>query len=282
MKIIWTEPAVCDLENVKAYICYDSQFYASIFIEKMGKAVEKLTEFQHSRIFLLNWTTEHGGYDAKNLFIVHCLDIYILTQTLIHFKNEAFKNNIPRLVIDHDQDGDAIKDLEDILEGARKDKANQPKYQSVYYVGGYPPDHEGVCTDVIWRSFKNAGFNLKEMVDQDIRRNIKAYSRVGARPDPNIDFRRVPNLVVFFTRHATVLTTKLIPNDQENLKTWQGGDVVVFGKPLDHIGIVSDIRRGDGIPYLIHNASPYTKEEDIIPFWNDYISKIIGHYRWPK
>lgn len=190
--------------------------------------------------------------------------------------------NIPRLEIDYDQDGDGIKDLDDILEGARKDAENKPNYRSAYYSGGYPPDNEGVCTDVIWRAFKNAGYNLKDMVDKDIRKNMGAYPRVGTRPDPNIDFRRVPNLESFFKRNAAVLTTELISNDVENLKDWQGGDIVVFGKPLDHIGIVSDIRREDGIPYMVHNAGPYTKEEDAILYWHENISDISGHYRWPK
>ena len=190
--------------------------------------------------------------------------------------------DIPRLVTDHDEDNDGIKDLADILEGARKDAANKPVYRDAYYTGGYPPDSEGVCTDVIWRAFKNAGYNLKALVDQDIRKNIKAYPRVRSKPDPNIDFRRVANLVVFFRRHATILTTDLIPDNVANLKVWQGGDIVAFGKPLEHIGIVSDIRRRDGVPYMIHNCSPYTVEADAILSWHQYCAKIVGHYRWPR
>ncbi len=197
-------------------------------------------------------------------------------------EDDTFRNSIPKVEIDHDQDGDGLKDMADIVEGARKDAANKPSYRSAYYSGGYPPDHEGVCTDVVWRAFKNAGYNLKNMVDQDIKSNTKAYPRVENRPDPNIDFRRVPNLVVFFNRKGTVLTTRIIPYDLENLKEWQAGDIVVFDKPVEHIGIVSDLRRPDGVPYLIHNAGPYTKEEDALLYWNDHISKIIGHYRWPK
>ena len=189
---------------------------------------------------------------------------------------------IPRLSIDHDEDGDGLPDLEDILEGARKDAANKPAYRDAYYRGGYPPDNEGVCTDVIWRAFGNAGYDLKKMVDEDIRRNVRAYPRVGGHPDPNIDFRRVANLTSFFQRKAGVLTTRLTPNDPRNLGAWQGGDIVAFGRPLYHIGIVSDIRRPDGVPYMIHNASPYTREEDAILSWHKNISKIAGHYRWPK
>lgn len=190
--------------------------------------------------------------------------------------------NIPKLEIDHDQDNDGINDLDDILEGARKDAENKPQYRSAYYSGGYPPGDEGVCTDVIWRAFRNAGYNLKDMVDKDIEKNMRAYPRVETRQDPNIDFRRVPNLVSFFKRNAQVLTTELIPHDVQNLGKWQGGDIVVFGRPLEHIGIVSDIRRKDGVPYMVHNAGPYTREEDAILYWHEKHSRIIGHYRWPK
>ena len=43
-----------------------------------------------------------------------------------------------------------------------------PVYKSAYYVGGYPPATEGVCTDVVWRAFKEAGYDLKKMIDADI------------------------------------------------------------------------------------------------------------------
>jgi len=78
----------------------------------------------------------------------------------------------------------------------------------------------------------------------DARRGYKAaplgLSTGGGAPDPNIDFRRVPNLVVLFKKKAAVLTTDLEPGNVENLKEWQGGDIVVFAAPHEHIGIVSD------------------------------------------
>ena len=56
--------------------------------------------------------------------------------------------------------------------GARKDAEIHPRYNGAYYDGGYPPDDIGVCTDVIWRAFKNAGYNLKDMVDNDISKRL--------------------------------------------------------------------------------------------------------------
>jgi toxin ParE1/3/4 len=45
MKLIWTEPAVVDLENIKAYIAHDSELYAAVLVEKIIKATEKLRDF---------------------------------------------------------------------------------------------------------------------------------------------------------------------------------------------------------------------------------------------
>ncbi len=45
MKIVWTEPALCDLEGIRDYIRKDSEFYARRFVEKIFTAVEKLGAF---------------------------------------------------------------------------------------------------------------------------------------------------------------------------------------------------------------------------------------------
>lgn len=184
---------------------------------------------------------------------------------------------VERIEINSDKDNDGKLDLDDILEGARIDADNMPVYKSAYYQGGYPPENEGVCTDVVWRAFWNAGYNLKAMVDKDIKEHTEDYPNVK-KPDPNIDFRRVKNLYVFFKKYSSNLTLELKPNDIENLKEWQGGDIVTFSNP-DHIAIISDKRRPDGIPYIVHNAGPYTREADDLLIW---MPNITGHFRYPK
>lgn len=213
-------------------------------------------------------------------FIVFQKDTNILSEKGI-LDNEC-KLNIPKISSTTDYDNDGIVDSEAILNGARIDAENKPTYISNYYSGGYPPDDEGVCTDVIWRALKNAGYMLKDLVDEDIANNISLYPRVEEKPDKNIDFRRVANLIIYFDRHAIQLTTELIPNDIQNLIQWQAGDIVVFDKPSEHIGIISDKRNSEGIPYMIHNCSPYTREADEILYWDNNISKLIRHYRLSK
>ena len=171
--------------------------------------------------------------------------------------------------IDYDNDG--IDDYTDILQGAKTEAENKPTYKSAYYSGGYPPDNEGVCTDVIWRALKNAGYTLKDMVDKDIKENTDKYPRVAGKPDPNIDFRRAPNLKVYFERNHIVLTT-----DLAKIEEWQPGDIVVFGST--HIGIISDKRNEKGIPYLIHNGGQPIREEDFLETYDKY-EPISGHFR---
>jgi len=220
--------------------------------------------------------------------LVHLLNAWTkpmkpLAQSIIPIlrttQTQKIKIEVPRVLSGYDQDSDGIDDLDDILLGARAEAERRPSYKNAYYKGGYPPSKEGVCTDVIWRAFKEAGYNLKAMVDHDIKSNVRAYPRVERKPDPNIDFRRVPNLTSFFKRHATELPIKVQPGNVKNLELWQGGDIVVFSKPYPHIGIVSDKRRDDGVPLLIHNGGPYATENDYLTSWP---SPISNHFRFPK
>ena len=106
-----------------------------------------------------------------------------------------------------------------------------------------------------------------ELLSADIEKNPAAYGI--EKPDKSIDFRRVKNLRVYFERTAVSLTC-----DVSDISEWQGGDIVVFKK---HIGIVSDKRNKNGVPFVIHHASPFQRyyEEDILERRND----ITGHYR---
>jgi uncharacterized protein YijF (DUF1287 family) len=186
---------------------------------------------------------------------------------------------IPNISCPIDKDNDGTDDLKDIVAGAKAEVKRAPQYRSAYYQGGFPPATEGVCTDVVWRAMKDAGYDLKALVDKDIRDNLSMYPRIAGKPDPNIDFRRVPNLIVFFRRYGTELTKEIKPGDVANLSEWQPGDIVTFDNPHEHIAIVSDKRRKDGVPYILHNAGPTASETDQLLSW---LSKISGHFRFPK
>ena len=206
------------------------------------------------------------------LFLILGITIacYILYKTnKKSYTSEDF--GIETLISKTDYDNDGIDDYTDILQGAKIEAKNKPKYKSAYYAGGYPPESEGVCTDVIWRALKNAGYLLKDMVDEDIKNNVSEYPRVNGKPDPNIDFRRVSNLKIYFDRNQISLST-----DLSKISEWQPGDIVTFG--TTHIGIISDKRNSKGIPYLIHNTGQPFREEDVLELYGKN-EQISGHYR---
>lgn len=184
-----------------------------------------------------------------------------------HKKYDNSDFGITAYISPADKDSDGTDDQTDILNGARKYVSRRPKYKSKYYSSGYPDDNYGVCTDVVAFALKSAGYDLMELLSADIEKNPAVYGI--EKPDKSIDFRRVKNLRVYFERTAVSLTC-----DVSDISEWQGGDIVVFKK---HIGIVSDKRNKNGVPFVIHHASPLQRyyEEDILERRND----ITGHYR---
>ncbi|WOO87598.1 DUF1287 domain-containing protein [Mollicutes bacterium LVI A0039] len=208
------------------------------------------------------------------LLIIFVMGVYVL-YVLNYIKHKSYTNEyfgieVVESTIDYDHDG--IGDYQDILDGAKQTVINRVEYKSAYYEGGYPPEDEGVCTDVIWRSLNNAGYDLKALVDADIAANIEAYPRIDGKPDPNIDFRRVPNLHVFLERNTVSLTT-----DIRQTEEWMPGDIVIFSD--NHIAIVSDVRNSKGIPFIIHNGNQYRREDDTLEVL-DLIKGVTGHYRF--
>ena len=178
-----------------------------------------------------------------------------------YFGIEAYQSKI-------DKDNDGIDDQTDILNNVRNYIATKPKYESKYYADGYPDDGYGVCTDVVAFGLRGAGYDLRELVNEDIKNNPDKYN-IEVK-DKNIDYRRVKNLLIYFQNNSINLTT-----DINDIKNWQGGDIVVFST---HIGIVSDKRNKKGIPYVIHYERPYQEEyeEDIL---NSRKNDIKGHFR---
>ena len=182
------------------------------------------------------------------------------------YNNSHF--NIQTYISSIDKDNDGIDDQTDILNNALAYIKTKPKYKSKYYQTGYPNDQYGVCTDLVAISLKNAGYDLMELVEEDIQTHRQDYNI--EKPDKNIDFRRVQNLKVYFQNTAIPLTTNIY-----DLKSWQGGDIIIFD---NHIGIVSHNRNNKGVPFILHHANPYQQsyEADILESTTNHI---VAHYR---
>jgi len=151
-----------------------------------------------------------------------------------------------------------------------------PAYVRIPYPGGDVPTDTGVCTDEIIRSYRAVGIDLQKEVHEDMVQNFSAYPRdwrwLLARPDSNIDHRRVPNLMVFFQRKGQPLTIS------SHIEDYSPGDVVTWdlGGGVPHIGIVVDRKSPQTGRYMIvHNIGQGPKMEDVIFNW-----KITGHYRY--
>ena len=181
------------------------------------------------------------------------------------YSNEYFNIKTYTSLIDKDNDG--IDDQTDILNNVYEYIKTNPKYKSKYYASGYPDDGYGVCADVVAFGLKGAGYDLMELVNEDIKNNKNNYNIDTI--DKNIDFRRVQNLKIYFENNAISLTTNIY-----DIESWQGGDIVLF---QNHIGIVSNNRNKNGVTFVIHHANPFQRyyEEDILESRDD----IVGHYR---
>jgi uncharacterized protein YijF (DUF1287 family) len=151
-----------------------------------------------------------------------------------------------------------------------------PAYVRIPYPGGDVPADTGVCTDEIIRSYRAVGIDLQKEVHKDMVQNFSAYPRswrwLLARPDPNIDHRRVPNLMVFFQRKGQTLPKS------SRIEDYSPGDLVTWdlGGGVPHIGIVVNQKSPQTGRYMVvHNIGQGPKIEDVLFNW-----KITGHYRY--
>lgn len=150
-----------------------------------------------------------------------------------------------------------------------------PAYRKIDFPLGDVPRDRGVCTDVIVRALRDAyRIDLQAQVNKDLQDHWDAYPHnwrwLQFRPDPNIDHRRVPNLMTYFWRHGLSIPVS------DRTDEFRAGDIVAWdlnGSQL-HIGIVSDRRSADGIPLVIHNIGRGVREEDVL-----FRFRMIGHYR---
>lgn len=166
-----------------------------------------------------------------------------------------------------------------IVESAKKQAVDaatyDPSYVKLTYPGGDVPADRGVCTDVVIRALRAAGYDLQRLIREDMKKSFERYPRRGKRPDPSIDHRRVPNQAAYFAAYGRTLTKSL---DPQRLAEWKPGDIVwwKFANGIDHIGVVVGGKGESGLPLCVHNLGP-CRLEDVLGRW-----EIIAHYRYPK
>ncbi len=165
------------------------------------------------------------------------------------------------------------------IDRTTKDVSYDGSYFVIPYPNGDVPEHLGVCTDVVVRTYRALGADLQVLVHEDMVRNFDAYpsKRIWGltKTDKNIDHRRVPNLQTFFSRHGVYLPITQSHGD------YAPGDIVTWMLPgnLPHIGIVTDrISKTTGNPLVVHNIGSGPNLDDTL-----FSYRITGHYRYvPK
>jgi uncharacterized protein YijF (DUF1287 family) len=150
------------------------------------------------------------------------------------------------------------------------------KYFQINYPNGDVPKDKGVCTDVVIRAYRKLGIDLQKEVHEDMKSNFSIYPKTWglSTTDKNIDHRRVPNLMTFFSRHGIKKSITKDPKD------YLPGDIVCWNlrASITHIGIVVKKKSADGKRSLIvHNIGSGQVAEDCL-----FKFKIIGHYCYGK
>lgn len=149
-----------------------------------------------------------------------------------------------------------------------------PSYYKIKYPGGDVPADRGVCSDVVIRAYRVLGVDLQMLVHEDMKISFFRYPKNWGlkTTDRNIDHRRVPNLMMFFSRFG-----KSLPISQ-NPEVYKAGDVVTWniGRNVPHIGIVINKKSSDGKrPLIVHNIGAGQQISDCL-----FNYKITGHYRF--
>jgi uncharacterized protein YijF (DUF1287 family) len=149
-----------------------------------------------------------------------------------------------------------------------------PSYYSISYPNGDIPSDKGACTDVVIRAYRKLGIDLQKEVHEDMLVHFDKYPQNWGltHTDKNIDHRRVPNLMTYFSRYG------IVKKISENPEDYTPGDIVCWnlGGGITHIGIVSDKKsRWKNTPLIIHNIGAGQVIEDVL-----FQFKIIGHYQY--
>jgi uncharacterized protein len=127
---------------------------------------------------------------------------------------------------------------------------------------------------VIIRAYRKLGIDLQKEVHEDMKGNFALYPKKWGlkKTDKNIDHRRVPNLMTFFSRFGETLPNSLQSND------YKPGDIVTWdlGRGITHIGIVVNKKSDDGKRLLIvHNIGGGQVLADCL-----FLFPITEHYRF--
>ena len=147
-----------------------------------------------------------------------------------------------------------------------------PAYYKLDFPGGDVPSDVGVCADVVVRSLRAVGMDLQAQLHEDMSSSFAEYPKLWSlsEPDKNIDHRRVPNLMTYFSRKFSSMPLSAEASD------FAPCDIVAWdlGGGVTHIGIVSDEGSDNSAPAMIHHIGGRPSMEYVLFSW-----RMIGHFR---
>jgi uncharacterized protein YijF (DUF1287 family) len=161
------------------------------------------------------------------------------------------------------------------------------EYQYQFYADtGYPDDKYWISTDVVSVVLKDCGYDLMELVYDDMSKHIDAYPmniKGSKNPDKKTDFRVVYFQQKFFQRNALELPTEFDASDPANILQWQPGDIVYFTVDAENpgkniAGMLSNHSSPEGVPLVIMITKDLGKITEINALAEMEVS---GHYRYP-
>jgi len=186
--------------------------------------------------------------------------------------NDSFAEESYTLLNSRGKLGDRIAAA--ALKRTQADVKYDPSYYKIAYPMGDIPSDKGINTDLIIRSLRAAGYDLQELVHEDMKQHFLDYPQLWhlKNTDTNIDHRRIENLMRYFQRNHNALPITREDSDYKH------GDIVIwrFLNGHVHIGIIVP---GPGShadeKWVVHNQNASPKWEDCLFDYN-----IIGHYEF--
>jgi len=168
------------------------------------------------------------------------------------------------------------------------DKEIEYGYQ-VFQETGYPSNNVWISTDVISVTLRDCGYDLMELIYEDMNEHKEAYPMdIVKRKNPikYLDFREVVLQEKFFEKNenALELPKEFVPNDDDNIIKWQPGDIVYFqvdpDNPNRDLGGFISRYNNNNVPLVIMISKEFGKISEVeIDKLQEYT--IVGHYRYP-
>ncbi|MEY3395855.1 MAG: hypothetical protein RL346_2092 [Verrucomicrobiota bacterium] len=197
--------------------------------------------------------------------------------TLLAAQNGPSKKE-NRLVLEKLQTSSSVADR--LAASALKYSNSGVEFESGYVKLPYPNGDfdisKGTATDLVVRCLREVDVDLQQLIHEDMSLNFKVYPQLwqATKTDSSIDHRRVPNLMRYFTRHATVL------ENSRKAEDYLPGDIVVWALSNAelHIGIVVPSPSvGSKTPWVVHHPAYDTVK------WENALFhyQVLGHFRYP-